>query len=90
MSGHIADQCYKMHGYPPGYRSKSAIAHQVSTFDDSANPIQQVLAHDVDANAMYQKGEPQTKSMESFVDTLGPDQYHHHMEMFSTHLDAHT
>ncbi|KAJ0053636.1 hypothetical protein Pint_01350 [Pistacia integerrima] len=37
--GHTVDRCYKIHGYPPGYKFRSnnnsnAVAHQVSTSDD--------------------------------------------------------
>ena len=33
LSGHIVDKCYKLHGYPPGYKHKGsnqAMANQVS------------------------------------------------------------
>ncbi|KAA8546796.1 hypothetical protein F0562_003225 [Nyssa sinensis] len=37
--GHTVDRCYKIYGYPPGYKFRSnnnsnAAAHQVSTSDD--------------------------------------------------------
>ena len=37
--GHTMDRCYKIHGYPPGYKFKinnnsNAAAHQVSASDD--------------------------------------------------------
>ncbi|KAA8543184.1 hypothetical protein F0562_021321 [Nyssa sinensis] len=40
--GHTVDRCYKIHGYPPGYKFKSnnnfnAAAHQVSTSDDRSD-----------------------------------------------------
>ena len=40
LSGHIADKCYKLHGYPPSYMHKGsnqAMANQVSAFLPSGN-----------------------------------------------------
>ena len=42
MLGHIADKCYKLHGYPPGYKTKAkgqvsqgSMAHRVSSIQSS-------------------------------------------------------
>ena len=40
--GHTVDRCYKLHGYPPGYKfrnnsTSNAAAHQVSTSDDKTD-----------------------------------------------------
>lgn len=37
IQGHIIDKCYKLHGYPPGYKpkGKSSSANQVSNFTEN-------------------------------------------------------
>ena len=36
--GHIADKCYKLHGYPPGYKPKGkSSANQVSSVGNFGN-----------------------------------------------------
>ena len=38
LVGHVADKCYKLHGYPPGYKHKrKASANQVSSNDTLGN-----------------------------------------------------
>ena len=38
IMGHVADKCYKLHGYPPGYKHKGkASAHQVSSNGNLGN-----------------------------------------------------
>ena len=36
--GHTVDKCYKLHGFPPGYKfkSKNVMAHQVSSVADQS------------------------------------------------------
>ncbi|KAA8517066.1 hypothetical protein F0562_017116 [Nyssa sinensis] len=68
--GHTVDRCYKIHGYPPGYKFRSnnnsnAAAHQVSTSDDRSD---------------------QSNSFGGFVQNLNSNQYQQLMSMLSTHL----
>lgn len=67
MTGHIADRCYKLHGYPPSHKPRSAVAHQISAFD--AN-VKDEIVKDV-----CHKGEFTAKTMENFVETLSSEQY---------------
>ncbi|KAL5552689.1 hypothetical protein UlMin_040090 [Ulmus minor] len=68
--GHIMDRCYKIHGYPPGYKfrinnNSNATAHQVFASDDRLD---------------------QSNSFGGFVQNLNSNQYQQLMSMFSTHL----
>ncbi|KAL5539285.1 hypothetical protein UlMin_045376 [Ulmus minor] len=70
--GHTMDRCYKIHGYPPGYKFRSNnnsndAAHQVSTSDDRPN---------------------QSNSFGGFVQNLNSNQYQQLMSMLSTHLSS--
>ncbi|KAA8536734.1 hypothetical protein F0562_029212 [Nyssa sinensis] len=70
--GHTVDRCYKIHGYPPGYKFRSnnnsnAAAYQVSTSDDRSD---------------------QSNSFEGFVQNLNSNQYQQLMSMLSTHLSS--
>ncbi|KAK0581180.1 hypothetical protein LWI29_011056 [Acer saccharum] len=70
IHGHTIDRCFKIHGYPPGYKSKSREnsnfnVHQVTTFEDKAD---------------------HSGSFGGFVRDLNPNQYRQLMLMFSTHL----
>ncbi|KAA8520102.1 hypothetical protein F0562_014358 [Nyssa sinensis] len=70
--GHTVDHCYKIHGYPLGYKFRSnnnsnAAAHQVSTSDDRSD---------------------QSNSFGGFVQNLNSNQYQQLMPMLSTHLSS--
>ncbi|KAJ0018876.1 hypothetical protein Pint_10931 [Pistacia integerrima] len=70
--GHTVDRCYKIHGYPPGYKFRSnnnynVAAHQVSTTD----------------NRSYH-----SNSFGGFVQNLNSNQYQQLMSMLSTHLSS--
>ncbi|KAA8535110.1 hypothetical protein F0562_030113 [Nyssa sinensis] len=74
IRGHTVDRCYKIHGYPPGYKFRSnnnsnATAHQVSTSDDRPD---------------------QSNSFGGFVQNLNSNQYQQLMSMLSTHLSSST
>ncbi|KAA8523936.1 hypothetical protein F0562_010359 [Nyssa sinensis] len=74
IRGHTVDRCYKIHGYPPGYKFRSnnnfnAAAHQVSTSDDRLD---------------------QSNSFGGFVQNLNSNQYQQLMSMLSTHLSSST
>ena len=38
LHGHTLEKCYKLHGYPPGYKTKSS-ANQVSSFDATQESV---------------------------------------------------
>ncbi|XP_023918884.2 uncharacterized protein LOC112030428 [Quercus suber] len=38
LRGHTLEKCYKLHGYPPGYKTKPR-ANQVSCFDDAQESV---------------------------------------------------
>ncbi|KAI9200469.1 hypothetical protein LWI28_008431 [Acer negundo] len=72
--GHTVDRCYKLHGYPPGYKfrnnsTSNAAAHQVSTSDDRTD---------------------QSNGFGGFLQNLNSNQYQQLMSMFSTHLSSST
>ena len=45
--GHVVDKCYKLHGYPPGYKFKSAKGQASTTLPPFAN---NVIASEDDAS----------------------------------------
>ncbi|XP_031259419.1 uncharacterized protein LOC116117549 [Pistacia vera] len=70
--GHTVDHCYKIHGYPLGYKFRSnnnsnAAAYQVSTSDHRSD---------------------QSNSFGGFVQNLNSNQYQQLMSMLSTHLSS--
>ncbi|KAI9153283.1 hypothetical protein LWI28_008823 [Acer negundo] len=70
IHGHTIDRCFKIHGYPPGYKSKSRAnsnfnVHQLTASEEKAD---------------------QSGSFGGFVQDLNPNQYQQLMSMFSTHL----
>ncbi|KAA8550199.1 hypothetical protein F0562_001883 [Nyssa sinensis] len=74
IRGHTVDRCYKIHGYPSGYKFRSnnnsnAAAHQVSTSDDRPD---------------------QSNSFGGFFQNLNSNQYQQLMSMLSTHLSSST
>lgn len=79
LTGHVVDRCYKLHGYPPSYKSRDnhtlAVVHQISILN---------------SNSDCPTGGHQLRSMETFVNNLSSTQYHQLMSMLSTHLDAST
>ena len=55
LTGHIADKCYKLHGYPPGYKPKGgnkAMENQVSSMQTSRNFGMEVLPLNVNSGFM--------------------------------------
>ena len=75
FSGHTVDRCYKLHGYPLGYKQKSksqnAVINQVSSQVDS--PSVQKAAHD-------------NGQIGTFIKNLNSDQYQQLMTVLSNHL----
>ena len=65
--GHIVDKCYKLHGFPPGYKSRgnAHAANQVSVLEEPHMPItqaqcQQLLALLSSQASLYAVPPPQT------------------------------
>ncbi|KAL5543790.1 hypothetical protein UlMin_007574 [Ulmus minor] len=61
--GHSMDRCYKIHGYPPGYKlkfnnnSNAAAAHQVFTSDDRPDQSNSFGSFDLSTKRMIGKGD---------------------------------
>ena len=70
MLGHTIDKCYKLHGYPPGYKSK--IKGQANVANAQASEDQQVDAH----------SQEQGQSMSALTN----EQCHQLIAMLSSHL----
>ena len=76
FSGHTIDRCYKLHGYPPGYKPKS----RAPTMPVANTSIKQI-SDQTDAKKDSEDG-----SVGSFVKTLNTSQYQQLMSMLSAHL----
>ncbi|KAL5779742.1 hypothetical protein ACOSQ2_010479 [Xanthoceras sorbifolium] len=70
--GHTIDRCYKLHGYPPGYKLKSR--------DNSTAAVHQVSASEAKTD--------QSEAFGGFVQNLNSNQYQQLMSMFSKHLTS--
>ncbi|XP_072950413.1 uncharacterized protein [Typha angustifolia] len=70
--GHTIDKCYKLHGYPPGYKVRQK--HNSQIFAARVNHVT-----DSTSNG-------KTNNMGGFVQMLNPVQYQHLMNMLSNHL----
>ena len=72
---HTVDKCYKLHGYPPGYKPKmrttSATINQVST-----------------QSASNDNGDQDTHGVGNFIKNLNVNQYQHLMSILSTHMHS--
>ena len=76
--GHTIDRCYKLYGYPPGYKARVK--------DNAAgNSMNQVLgsAHLVDDTSAETA---ESHAVGSFFQNLNSDQYHQLMSMLTHHL----
>ena len=73
--GHTIEKCYKIHGYPPGYKSKqkfnSVAANQASFLPLTAD-----------------NSDHQSSHVGSFLQNLNTEQYQQLMTLLSTHLST--
>lgn len=76
--GHTPDRCYKLHGYPPGYKQKQR-PQNVSI----ANAIVNQLS---DQSSPCNSSEQAHGQLGHFLKTLSDTQYQQLMTMLSTHL----
>lgn len=84
IAGHSVDRCYKIHDYPPGYKSRAihqtAAAHQVPISDSNSSSISP-------------PGTTHNNSIANLVDNLTPSEYQELIAIMNTHssvnLDLH-
>ncbi|KAL5848759.1 hypothetical protein ACOSQ4_006772 [Xanthoceras sorbifolium] len=88
--GHTVDKCYKLHGYPTGYKSKSKdsphAVHPTTVMSQSPVPppaVHQAAVHQLSTAAVNQD---QFASFGGFVQTLTSNQYQQLLSLFSQHL----
>lgn len=79
-AGHTVDKCYKLHGYPPGYKAK-----QKST--TSSRSGENNTSNYAPANQVIESipKQPQS-SVEDFMQTLNHNKYQHLMNMLNSYL----
>ena len=68
--GHTIEKCYKLHGYPPGYKSNAARSK-------STNAVMAQVSISDDSSQSHNAG---------FFNTLSSEQYQQLMTMLSNHL----
>ena len=78
ISGHTFDKCYKLHGYPPGYRFKSKTA-QSKTYVNQAS----LSSNATDTFSQAATSTPEISSM----NTLTPSQCQQLINLLSTQLN---
>ncbi|XP_052205378.1 uncharacterized protein LOC127810140 isoform X2 [Diospyros lotus] len=74
--GHTIDKCYKLHGYPPGYKPKQRFNPSQTNFNAKPNVVSQV------SDASH--GNPQ--EIHGFMQYLSPGQYQHLLNLLNSHL----
>ncbi|XP_022867150.1 uncharacterized protein LOC111386890 isoform X1 [Olea europaea var. sylvestris] len=74
--GHSMDKCYKIHGYPPGYKPRPKDNFQGYS---TSNPVNQISLN----TQMNQHS-----GMESFMQNLNPEQYQQLMSVLSNNLTS--
>ncbi|PON52071.1 hypothetical protein PanWU01x14_211860 [Parasponia andersonii] len=79
--GHTIDQCYKLHGYPPGYQPRQKDSTQASNVSANTNQVSAFLSQN--ASAYTEKA-----IVGNFLQNLDANQYQRLMYMLSTHLVA--
>ncbi|XP_022856063.1 uncharacterized protein LOC111377235, partial [Olea europaea var. sylvestris] len=81
LVGHSVDKCYKLHGYPPGYKMK-----QRSNFTDQVdNQPRHIAANQV---VFANKSEQAHTNAEDFMHSLNHTQYQQLMNMLGNHLTS--
>ena len=79
FTGHVIDRCYKLHGYPPGWKPRKQLA--TSPPSQSSTPI--VTAQ---VSAPVGSSEKQSPGFESLIGNLSKEQLQHFIAYFSSHL----
>uniref|UniRef100_A0A2N9EDY1 Reverse transcriptase Ty1/copia-type domain-containing protein n=1 Tax=Fagus sylvatica TaxID=28930 RepID=A0A2N9EDY1_FAGSY len=84
VAGHIVDKCYKLHGFPPGYKSRgnAHAANQVSVLEEPHMPITQaqcqqllaLLSSQASLNAVPPPQTPPPASSQSEASSSTPHQ----------------
>ena len=78
--GLTIDKCYKIHGYPPGYKRRQK---NNSTYSNNNTAINQVSNQSFSNSAVKTN---QLGGVEDLIQNLNPNQYQQLMSTFSTHL----
>ncbi|CAA3023560.1 Hypothetical predicted protein [Olea europaea subsp. europaea] len=77
--GHSIDKCYKIHGFPPGFKSKRR--------DNFQNFLKSNAVNQISVNSQIEeKPIHQQVGLEKFMQNLNSNQYQYLMTMLSTHL----
>lgn len=79
---HTVDKCYKLHGYPPGYKAKQK--HGSGLYTGHVSHPNNIVANQVFGSIPGQSQE----NIGKFMQSLDSGQYHKLMTMLSTHLKA--
>ncbi|KAI9160054.1 hypothetical protein LWI28_004620 [Acer negundo] len=83
IHGHTIDRCFKIHGYPPGYKPKprdNSFSNMSSnSVNVGANPVNQVSGYAMQTDQ---------SSPSTFFQNLNSNQYQQLMTMLSTHLSS--
>ncbi|XP_022145891.1 uncharacterized protein LOC111015239 [Momordica charantia] len=93
LRGHVIDKCYKLHGYPPGYRANNPAArigqlHNPNGTSHSNGVVaNQVSEKNVDITSSPAIQRP-SNSSPAFFNSLNSSQYSQLMEMLQSHLQA--
>ncbi|XP_022157905.1 uncharacterized protein LOC111024514 [Momordica charantia] len=77
LKGHTIDRCYKLHGYPPGYKQRN------TTSVASASSI---VASDKQTH--YSAATNVSSDQSDFFSSLNTNQYAQLMDMFHVHLST--
>ncbi|XP_057473002.1 uncharacterized protein LOC130761511 [Actinidia eriantha] len=78
--GHTIEKCYKLHGYPPGFKPRSRDAYATS---NSHNAVNQVSNHSCSSS---EARNDQEDNVGNFVTNLNSNQYQQLMCMLSNHM----
>ncbi|XP_050936292.1 uncharacterized protein LOC127144423 [Cucumis melo] len=77
IKGHIADKCYKKHGYPPGYKPRNS--NPITTAPDTSKTNKVANTNSTAAN-----------HSPDFFSSLNSEQYSQLMTLLNNHLQAAT
>ncbi|XP_052203055.1 uncharacterized protein LOC127808520 [Diospyros lotus] len=77
-NGHTIEKCYKLHGYPPGYKPRQRNNMNQSKSNQINSTINQVNGDGTN--------QVESQDMGNFMQSLTPTQYQNLLSMLSTHL----